>query len=142
MILTATLSIARPATEVVAFIADAANNQRWQKGMKSCEWLTTGPTAVGSQCRQRASFVGRPVISVLEVVEFVPGIRIVIETIESTFPIRVERSVEALGPDSCRATAEITGGPRVPRFAQGLVAWPAQRSVSADYDRLEELLES
>jgi hypothetical protein len=141
MILTATRSIGRPAAEVFTFLADAANNPRWQKGMKRCEWVTPGPIAVGSQYRQEASFLGRPVVSVFGVVEFAPGSRIVIETIESTFPIRVERSVAAVGPDSCRVSAEITGGPKVPRFAQGMVAWPAQRSVKADYDRLVGLLE-
>jgi hypothetical protein len=75
-------------------------------------------------------------------VEFVPGSRIAIEAIESTFPIRVERSVESTGPQSCRVGAEITGGPEVPRFAQGVLGWFAQRSVNSDYDRLVELLEA
>jgi hypothetical protein len=141
MILTATRSIARPAAEVFLFLSDAANNPLWQKGMKRCEWITPGAIAVGSQYRQDASFLGRPVVSLFEVVEFAPGSRIVIETIESTFPIRVERKVESVGPESCWVGAEISGGPNVPRFAQGMVAWPAQRSVSADYDRLVELLE-
>ena len=85
--------------------------------------------------------MGRPVISVFEVVELIPGSRIVIETIESTFPIRVERSVEPVSSKTCVVAAEISGGPNVPRFAQGLVAWPAQRSVNRDYDQLVTLLE-
>lgn len=141
MILTARRSIARPAAEVFEFVSDAANNPRWQRGMKRCEWITSLPIVVGSQYRQEASFLGRPVISVFEVVELVPGGRIVIETIESTFPIRVERRVEVVNADSCVVAAAITGGPNVPRFAQALVAWPAQRSVKRDYDRLVRLLE-
>lgn len=142
MILSAQRSIARPAAEVFAFLADATNNPEWQRGMRRCEWLSGGPIAVGSQYRQEASFLGRAVISVFEVKEFVAGFRVVVETIESTFPIHVERSEELTGPQSCRVTATIGGGPKVPRFAEPIVIWLAQRSVTADYNRLVELLES
>ena len=84
--------------------------------------------------------MGRRIMSTFEVVEFTPGSKIVIETMQSTFPIRVERSVEPTGPSSCRITANITGGPSVPRFTEGFFRLLAQRSVTADYDRLVDLL--
>ncbi len=142
MVLSAQRSIARPAAEIFAFLADATNNPQWQRGMKRCEWLSGGPIAVGSQYRQEASFLGRAVVSVFGVKEFVAGSRVVIETIESTFPIHVERSVEPTGPQSCRVTATIGGGPKVSRFAEPIVNWLAQRSVTADCNRLVELLEN
>jgi len=141
MRLSATREIHRPAAEVFEFVADAANNPTWQKGMKRCEWITPAPIVVGSQYRQEAAFVGRPVISVFEVVELEPGTRVVIETIESTFPIRVERLVESIDATSCRVSAQIDGGPTVPRYLKGLSFRIAQRSVTADYNRLVEYLE-
>ena len=141
MRLSATREIRRPAADVFEFVADAANNPIWQKGMKQCEWLTPAPTAVGSRYRQEASLLGRPVISVFEVVELEPGARIVIETIESTFPIHVERSVEVIDATSCRVSALIDGGPTVPRYLKGLSLRLAQRSVTADYNRLVEYFE-
>ncbi len=142
MVLSAQRSIARPAAEIFAFLADATNNPQWQRGMKRGEWLSGGPIAVGSQYRQEASFLGRAVVSVFGVKEFVAGSRVVIETNESTLPIHVERSVEPTGPQSCRVTATIGGGPKVPRFAEPIVNWLAQRSVTADCNRLVELLEN
>jgi hypothetical protein len=142
MDLVAQRSIARPAAAVFDFVADAANNPSWQRGMKRCEWTTPGPIAVGSRYEQVASFMGRAIVSTFEVVEFTPGERIEIATVESTFPIRVERAVQSTGAQSCVVTAGISGGPKVPRIAQGLVRWFAQRSVNSDYDRLVKLLEA
>ena len=74
-------------------------------------------------------------------IELESGSRVVIDTIESSFPIRVERRVDAVDDSSCWVTATIDGGPNVPRFLQGLMGRVAQRSVNRDYDRLVELLE-
>ena len=142
MDLVAQRSIAKPAAAVFEFFADAANNPKWQRGMKRCEWTTPRPIAVGSRYEQVASFLGRAIVSTFEVVELTPGERIVIATVESTFPIRVERAVQSTGSQSCRVTAEISGGPKVPRIAQRLVRRFAQRSVNGDYDRLVRLLEA
>jgi uncharacterized membrane protein len=133
--------VARPADEVFEFLADASNNPRWQNGMRSCRWETDGAIEVGSRYRQEASFMGRPVCSLFEVTEYESGRRIAIETIESTFPISVERRVDATDTGSSRITATIDGGPRVPRFLAGAVQAMAQRSVDRDYDRLVTLLE-
>ena len=140
MKLTASRDIAKPAPEVFEFLSDATNNPKWQKGMKRCEWITSGPVAVGSQYKQEASFLGRRISSTFEVLEIDPGRRILIEAIESTFPIRVERRVEPLTAATCRVMAEIEGGPAVPVGMRGLFGWIAQRSVNADYDRLVTML--
>ncbi len=86
--------------------------------------------------------MGRTVSTRFKVIEYHPGTSITIESIESSFPIRVRRSVEPLGDNRSRVTAEISGepggffgviGPALRRLAQ--------RSVDADYDRLVKLLE-
>ncbi len=45
---TSEVAIARPAEDVFAFLADAENNPRWQRGMRSCRWTSDGPIDVGS----------------------------------------------------------------------------------------------
>ena len=109
--------------------------------MQSCEWITDPPIEVGSRYRQHARFAGRDVISVFEVTEYELGRRIRIETVESTFSIQVTRTVEPDGDDRCIVRASITGGPSVPWPINRLARRIAQRSVNADYDRLEALLE-
>lgn len=133
--------INRPAGEVFEFFADAANNPRWQSGMKSCRWTSEPPIAVGSTYEQVAEFMGRPVRSVFEVTALEPGQLISIATIESTFPIQVTRSVESIDDDRCLVRARITGGPGgVLKVLSPLTDRLARRSIEADYDRLVNLL--
>lgn len=138
MKMTATRQINRPADEVFAFLADATNNPKWQDGMVACEWRTPPPIGADSIYEQHARFMGRDVKSVFVVTEHEPGRSIKIETIESTFPITVQRWVEQTGPRSCTVNAKIGGGPTgLMRLLEPLVARRAQRSVDADYDRLQ-----
>jgi hypothetical protein len=137
----ATRVVERPAGEVADFFFDAANNPRWQNGMRRCEWITPGPIAVGSTYLQEASFMGRTISSRFEVTEHTPGRSITIRTIESTFPIEVTRTVDSIDPASCRVTARISGGPGgVFRLFSPVIRRIAQRSVDRDYDRLVVLL--
>ncbi len=93
---------------------------------------------------QHARFMGKNIKSSFVVTEFEPGRRIAIKTVESTFPIHVERRVEPTGSDSCRVSAQIGGGPDkgVAKLLTPIMARVAQKSVDRDYDRLVELLEA
>lgn len=143
MELFASREIAHPAGEVFSFVSDAANNPRWQQGMRRCEWTSPPPIAVGSIYEQEASLLGRRVVSRFEVTDYEADRSITITTIESSFPITVRRTVEVLGSDRCRVEARISGEPgRLFAIAGPLLRWWAQRSVDADYDRLVKLLES
>jgi uncharacterized membrane protein len=143
MRLTATREINRPADEVFAFFSDASNNPTWQEGMVSCGWTTPPPIGVGSVYEQHARFMGRDVRSVFRVTEFEPGRSIKIETVESTFPITVHRTVHTTGPGTSQVHADIGGGPTgLLKLLAPLMQGRAQKSVDADYDRLKGLLES
>lgn len=144
MELSATRQIRRPAGEVFEFLADASNNPLWQSGMVSCRWSSEPPVRVGSTYEQQARFLGRNVISTFVVTGYEPPKQIEIKTVESTFPIRVSRSVESTAPASCRVSAEISGGPEggLMKLFEPLMGLAAQRSVDRDYDRLVQLLES
>lgn len=135
--------INRPAREVFDFIANAANNPRWQKGMRSCVWTSSGGLRIGATYRQEARFLGRTVRNDFEVTEYEPGRSITIRSLGGSFPITVRRSVEPVGPHSSQARADISGEPGgFFRVAGPLLQRLAQRSVDADYDRLRGLLES
>jgi uncharacterized membrane protein len=139
--LAATATIARPADEVFAFVADAANNPRWQQGMRSCAWTSPPPIGVGSTYRQEATFLGRPVVTEFAVVAHEPGRSITIQSTSGPFPIRVTRSVTPIDASTCQVDAQISGDPgRFFRLAAPVVERMAQRSVTADYRRLRALL--
>ena len=139
-----TRDIGRRATDVFEFFANAANNPKWQKGMRSCVWTSQPPIAIGSTYEQKARFMGRDILSTFKVTGYEPGRLIAIETIKSTFPIQVVRTVEPTGDASCRVSAHITGGPEkgLARLLEPLGGRVAQKSVDGDYDQLVQLLES
>ena len=138
----ASVDIMRPAGEVFAFLADAANNTTWQSGMKSCTWTSSGPIQVGSTYEQVASFLGRTIESSFEVTALDPGHSITITSTGGTFPITVTRSVDPLDVDACRARARIAGGPTgIGRFFDPLTQVLVQSSVTRDYRRLKEVIE-
>lgn len=142
MKLDSTIEIHRPADEVFAVVSDFSRNPEWQRGMKSARWTTEPPTRVGSTYQQVARFLGRNVVTAFEVVAYEPGRSVSIESRESSFPIRVTRSVEPLGPDRSRVSAHIVGEPRsFFRLIGPLLRLLAERSVRGDYVRLRRLLE-
>ncbi|HEX2028232.1 MAG TPA: SRPBCC family protein [Nitriliruptorales bacterium] len=129
------------ADAVFGFIADAENNPRWQRGMRSCRWVTEPPIHVGSVYQQEASFLGRTITSTFQVIDLQPDRSITIRTIESTFPIEVTRSVEPLGDRRTRVRAVVRGDPSgVFRIATPVLRRMVQRSVRGDYRRLQQLM--
>lgn len=147
----AAVEVAVPAQDAFAFVADATNNPRWQKGMVDCTWLADEPPiGVGSRYRQHARFMGRDVRSIFEVTEYVDGQVIAARTLRvdeggvaGGFPITFRRSVEPVGEGRCRVRTVVTGEPgRFFGLAAGPLAWMVRRSIRGDYQRLVGVLES
>lgn len=133
-----TLEIRRPAEDVFAYLAEFENNPRWQSGMRSCRWTSEVRTEVGATYVQEAKFFGRKIETHFRVTGYEPGRSISIESTQSTFPIQVTRSVEAIDDRRCRVSAHIRGQPTgLLKLLSGMV----KRTVAKDYARLKATLE-
>lgn len=136
MDLTHRVPIARPADAVFEFLADFENNPRWQGGMERCTWDSEA-RGVGATYSQVARFLGREIRTTFRVTALEPGRSISIDSVVSTFPIQVTRSVEP-AETGCVVVAHVRGQPTgLLKLMSGLAA----RSVRADYARLKALLE-
>lgn len=138
----ARIDIARPPEMVAAYQFDAANDSRWIGGVRTAEQLTAGPIGVGSRVRRLGSFLGRPIEWVMDVVEFVPGRRLVMHAVRSPFPMDVTYELTPAG-EGTHATIRIQGeaagmygllGPLTPVMVR--------RSVQSDLVRLKRALEA
>lgn len=130
-----------PASEAFDLISDFTRNPEWQSGMQSAQWTSEPPLRIGSTYDQRARFVGRDVITSFEVTAYDPGRSITIESRASSFPIRVTRTVEAIGSERCEVTAHVAGEPGGFFKVLGpLLDRMAARSVRTDYRRLQQML--
>jgi len=127
----------QPPDEVFAYWADWTNNPIWQKGMVSCTWTSEPPLGIGSTYDQAARFLGRPIISSFEVVEYEPDRRIRIKTTKSTLPLDITREVIPRDDGGTTLSAVIRGEPRGPmRLFESLAQKMVERNINADYDRL------
>lgn len=86
-------------------------------------------------------FMGRPVVSSFEVVEYEPGQVVRIRTTKSTLPLDITRRVAARPDGGATLKATIRGEPQgAMKLFNGLTRRMVKRNVDADYDRLKVLL--
>ena len=122
------------------YIADFEHNPEWQSGIASATWTSDGPPGVGSTYRQTAAFLGRTIETEFEVTAYEPGRLVRIESVSSTFPIRVTRRVEPVDGGAL-VSAVIEGEPAGLFALLGpLLRWLTRRRIEADYARLVERL--
>jgi len=104
-------------------------------------WTSDPPMQIGSTYDQTARFLGRPIVSSFEVVEYVADTKVRIRTTKSTLPLDITREVAPRDGGGTILKAVIRGEP------QGLMRWlnpltqrMVERNIKADYARLEALL--
>lgn len=136
------IDVDRPPEEVFDFWSEWSNNPRWQTGMDSCTWTSEPPMQLGSTYDQRASFLGRPIVSSFEVVEYEPGIKVRIKTTKSSLPLDITREVSPRSNGGTTLNAIIRGEPGGPmKLFNPLTQRMVKRNVTKDYDRLKAMLD-
>jgi hypothetical protein len=77
--------IRRPRAEVAAYAADPDNATTWYENIRSVDWRSPRPPAVGSRVAFVARFLGRTLAYVYEIREWIPGERFVMSTADGPF---------------------------------------------------------
>jgi uncharacterized membrane protein len=135
--------IDRPRVEVAGYAGNPDNAPKWYVNIKSVEWRTTPPLAVGSRLAFVAHFLGRRLAYTYEIVDLVPGQRLVMHTAEGPFPMETTYTWDAAGEKRTRMTLRNRGEPSgFFRIAAPLMAAAMRRANRKDLHRLKELLEA
>lgn len=135
--------IDRPRGQVAAFAAQPENAPRWYVNIKSVEWKTAPPLAVGSRVAFVAHFLGRRLAYTYEVVELVPEARLVMRTAEGPFPMQTTYTWQSTGERSTRMTLQNRGEPSgFSRLAAPFMAAAMRRANRKDLESLKALLEA
>lgn len=133
--------IARPRAEVAAYAADPSNAPEWYANIRSIEWRTEPPVAVGSQMDFVARFLGRRLAYTYEVVELAPGERLVMRTADGPFPMETTYTWSD-APGGTRMTLRNTGSPHgFVGVAAPVMAGAMRRATTKDLARLAAILE-
>jgi uncharacterized membrane protein len=136
--------IERTAEVVWEYMENAEHNPEWLTNMRSARWTTEPPIAVGSRYEQTARFLGKDVRTSFEVTALAPGRSITISSLPgSSFPIRITRKVEPLGPQRTRVRELAEGDASGFYGVAGRLIRPiVRRNIVGAYRRLKRLLES
>ena len=140
---TTEIEIDLPRAQVAAYAADPDNATAWYEKIRSVEWQTQPPLAVGSRMAFVAQFLGRRLAYTYEVREHAPGERFVMSTAEGPFPMETTYTwVDAAGGGT-RMTLRNAGEPAgFSRLVAPLMAGAMRRANRADLRRLKALLEA
>jgi uncharacterized membrane protein len=134
--------IHRPPDEVAAYAADPTNAPEWYENIKSVEWKTPPSLRVGSKVAFVAQFLGRRLAYTYEIVEFVPGRRLVMRTAEGPFPMETTYTWEPAGSGATRMTLRNRGTPTgFSRLFAPFMATAMRRANRKDLAALQRLLE-
>jgi uncharacterized membrane protein len=137
------ISILRPRAVVAAYAADPDNAPRWYDNIESVEWQTPRPAAIGSRVAFVAHFLGRRLAYTYELVEFVPGERLVMRTSQGPFPMETSYTWESLDETATRMTLRNRGEPAgFSKLAAPLMKGAMRRANRKDLEKLKQLLES
>ena len=135
--------IQRPRDEVAAFAADPQNAPAWYANIESVQWKTAPPMAVGSRVSFVAQFLGRRLAYTYEVVEYEPGVRLVMRTAQGPFPMETTYTWDETPEGRTRMTLGNRGEPAgFSTLAAPLMAASMRRANKKDLARLKELIES
>ena len=135
--------IDRPAADVAAFAADPDNAPTWYANIKSIRWDSEPPLGLGTRVAFVAEFLGKRLAYTYEVVELVPGERLVMRTAQGPFPMETTYTWESIDEGSTRMTLRNRGTPAgFSRLAAPMMASSMRKANRKDLARLKELLES
>jgi hypothetical protein len=135
------IQIFRPREEVSAYAADPSNATAWYKNIKTVQWETSPPAAVGSRIRLQAQFLGRTLDYTYEIQELEPGRRFVMATAQGPFPMETTYTWEDIAEGTSmrlRNRGESSGFAAV---TGPVMAAAMRRANQADLRRLKTVLE-
>jgi uncharacterized membrane protein len=136
------VEIDRPCDQVAAYAADPSNAPKWYVNIKSVEWKTPPPVAVGSRLAFVAHFLGRRLAYTYEIVELVSDARLVMRTTEGPFPMETTYTWEPVNERRTRMTLRNRGKPS--GFSSILAPFMAaamRRANRKDLAQLKSVLE-
>lgn len=135
--------IDRPLAAVAAFAREPENAPTWYVNIKSVEWKTPPPLAIGSRVAFVAQFLGRRLAYTYEIVELVAESRLVMRTSEGPFPMETTYTWERATEGSTRMMLRNRGEPSgFGKIVAPIMASAMRRANRKDLARLKSILES
>lgn len=139
---TVSIEIQRPRDVVASYAGDPSNAPEWYRNIRSIEWETEPPVALGSRMRFVAAFLGRRLAYTYEIRALVPGERLVMSTSEGPFPMETTYTWSDAGDGATTMTLSNRGEPTgFAKVTRPVMERAMRRATQADLRRLKSILE-
>jgi hypothetical protein len=134
--------IERPRDEVAGYAADPSNAPEWYANIESVAWRTPPPLVVGSRLDFVARFLGRRLAYTYEVVEWLPGEKLVMRTAQGPFPMETTYTWTSVGEARTRMTLRNRGEPAgFGKILAPVMAAAVRRANDNDLAAIKRILE-
>jgi hypothetical protein len=131
-----------PKEKVAEFAANPDNVPQWYINIRSVQWQTPRPLKTGSQLLFSGRFLGRLLQNLYEVVEFIPGQKMVLRASNTPFGMETVIGWQAIDENTTRMTIRNRSIPRgLAKLFTPLMALALRWVNHKDLRLLKQLLE-
>jgi uncharacterized membrane protein len=100
-----------PIANVATYASNPDNAPEWYVNIKSVEWVTKKPLAVGSKIAFKAKFLGRELAYTYEFIKLIQHKKLVMKTAQGPFPMETTYTWTVIDDQSTRMTLRNRGIP-------------------------------
>ena len=131
-----------PREKVSAYATNPENDPVWVSGISQAKLLTEPPVGKGSQVDRVASFMGKRIEYVLEIVDWTPQALMTMRSVKGPFPMEVTYAFQD-APGATLARINVKGGPGgLLKLVGPLMAMGVNKNITKDLKTLKRLMES
>ena len=139
---TTEIEIERPPGIVSAYVSDPANAPTWHDHITSAGWQSAPGVHAGSRIAIVAEFLGRKLEFIYEIVEFTPGEKLVMRSIEGPFRMETTYGFEETRDGHTRMTMRNHGEPAgMSKLMTPMIVTAMRHAGEKDLAKLKDILE-
>jgi uncharacterized membrane protein len=132
-----------PISQVSEYASNPVHAPEWYVNIHSAEWRSPKPIAIGSQIAFKAKFLGRELAYVYEIVELIPGKKLVMKTAQGPFPMETTYTWQEMDANRTKMTLRNTGNPTgFSKIMSPFMATMMRKANMKDLKKIKDILEN
>jgi hypothetical protein len=136
------ININCPKYKVSEYSANPDNAPNWYLNIKAAKWKTPRPLTVGSQIVFKAEILGKRIIYIYEIKEYIEGQRLVMKTIFAPIPMETIYTWESINGNITRMSLQNKSKPEgLSILLTPLLIFLMRKIHSKDLQRLKHIIE-